>query len=319
VIARAPASDVFAAGYSLPPHLLGTSARVQVHLDHSAYADVDTAFDEAGLSATVTGVGEEGNIVAVPLLAADGYHQLPSSPTIDSGAVDGISGLFDIDGQSRMVGTSADIGADEFFGTPTGTTLNCAPSALTVGGPPARCAVTVVESPGTPTGPAGAVSLHSNGPGSFDGEGHCTLTAVGADESRCEATYQPTGANSRTDTLSADYPGDLTRTASQGSTQVAVTVVGKEDGGSRLNPPQTRLTRHPSRKGAQRLVRFAFGSDQPGSSFECKLDRRSYKRCLSPLKMRVKPGAHTFRVRAINQAGVADPTPVVFPWRVMAG
>ena len=48
-----------------------------------------------------------------PLLAADGFHQLANSPTIDAGSPTLAAGT-DIDGEARTIGTAPDIGADEF-------------------------------------------------------------------------------------------------------------------------------------------------------------------------------------------------------------
>lgn len=47
-----------------------------------------------------------------------------------------------------------------------------------------------------------------------------------------------------------------------------------------------------------------------GSTFQCKLDRKPFKKCSSPKTYKkVKPGKHVFRVRAIDKAGNVDPTP----------
>jgi hypothetical protein len=87
------------------------------------------------------------------------------------------------------------------------------------------------------------------------------------------------------------------------------------------NAPQTKISKHPRSKVALRssklsLAKFAFSSDQAPSSFQCKLDKKPFKSCRSPFKRKVKPGRHSFQVRAVNSAGVADPTPAVFRWRV---
>jgi hypothetical protein len=81
-------------------------------------------------------------------------------------------------------------------------------------------------------------------------------------------------------------------------------------------PPQTNISKHPPRKTALRSAGFAFSSDQPGSSFQCKLDRAPFESCGSIFKRKVKRGRHTFQVRAVNSAGLADPSPAVFRWKV---
>jgi hypothetical protein len=77
------------------------------------------------------------------------------------------------------------------------------------------------------------------------------------------------------------------------------------------------LKKHPRKKTASSLARFAFASDQAGSRFECKLDKGAFRPCSSPFKRTAKAGAHVFRVRAVNGAGLVDGTPAVFRWKVL--
>jgi hypothetical protein len=57
---------------------------------------------------------------------------------------------------------------------------------------------------------------------------------------------------------------------------------------------------------------FSFGSDEPGSSFQCKLDKRPFKKCRSSKTFkRLKPGGHTFKVRAVDSSGNVDKSPAV--------
>lgn len=86
---------------------------MKLELRASSYATIAT---EPAKTAriSITPPGTNGNITAMPLLADDNLHQLPASPTIDKGMVDGASGPFDIDGQLWPADTAPDIGADEF-------------------------------------------------------------------------------------------------------------------------------------------------------------------------------------------------------------
>jgi Ca2+-binding RTX toxin-like protein len=85
-------------------------------------------------------------------------------------------------------------------------------------------------------------------------------------------------------------------------------------------PPRTRLGHHPRALlltvARHRRVSFAFASDEPGSRFRCRLDRRRYVACRSPRGYNVALGRHTFGVFAIDAAGNADPTPARFAFRV---
>ena len=64
------------------------------------------------------------------------------------------------------------------------------------------------------------------------------------------------------------------------------------------------------------VYKFRFRSTETDSTFECKLDRRRWRSCTSPKRVKVAPGRHKFRVRATDSAGNTDGTPAVSRWRV---
>ncbi len=81
--------------------------------------------------------------------------------------------------------------------------------------------------------------------------------------------------------------------------------------------PQTTITKRPRRRTRKRTARFAFGSTEAGSSFECRLDRAAFASCSGPVKYtRLKRGGHRFEVRAIDAAGNVDPSPAAAAFRV---
>jgi hypothetical protein len=84
-------------------------------------------------------------------------------------------------------------------------------------------------------------------------------------------------------------------------------------------PPETTITKGPKKKTRKRRPRLKFVSSEPGSSFQCSLDKRPFKPCTSPFKPRkkLKFGKHVFRARAINTAGQVDPSPAVKKFRVI--
>ena len=84
-------------------------------------------------------------------------------------------------------------------------------------------------------------------------------------------------------------------------------------------PPETTITSGPGKKLAKGKAKFAFKADEPGSRFECKLNGKKYSSCTSPKSYAgLKPGRHTFRVRAIDAAGNSDATPAKRRFRVPA-
>lgn len=82
-----------------------------------------------------------------------------------------------------------------------------------------------------------------------------------------------------------------------------------------INPPlpptpQTKITEGPKAKSKSTTAKFQFSSSVMGSTFQCKLDKKPFKTCRSPKKYKqLKPGKHVFKVRAVNSAGKADPSP----------
>jgi hypothetical protein len=91
---------------------------------------------------------------------------------------------------------------------------------------------------------------------------------------------------------------------------------GQPDPYGETDPPETTIDKKPKKKTGSRRAKFKFSSDEPGSTFECKLDRKDFKSCTSPYNKKVGRGKHTFRVRAIDAAGNVDPTPAKYKWTV---
>jgi hypothetical protein len=81
-------------------------------------------------------------------------------------------------------------------------------------------------------------------------------------------------------------------------------------------PPETTITGAPKDKTKKKTASFQFGSSEPGSTFECKLDDGAFQSCSSPRNVKVKKGKHSFQVRATDAAGNIDPTPATDTWKV---
>ena len=95
-----------------------------------------------------------------------------------------------------------------------------------------------------------------------------------------------------------------------------------------LDAPQTKITKEPDPRVNARAstllradtatVTYKFKSDEPGSSFECKVDKKRWKPCTSPKRVkRLDEGRHTFKVRAIDASGNVDPTPAKDQFKVV--
>jgi CSLREA domain-containing protein len=83
-------------------------------------------------------------------------------------------------------------------------------------------------------------------------------------------------------------------------------------GGCNPSPtsPQTTITKAPKAKSTKTTAKFKFKSSVTGSTFECRLDKKPFKKCKSPKTYKkLKPGKHVFKVRAVGPTGLLDATP----------
>jgi hypothetical protein len=82
--------------------------------------------------------------------------------------------------------------------------------------------------------------------------------------------------------------------------------------------PQTTVTAGPTGKTTSRTARFAFRSNEPGASFRCRLDGKSWVGCRSPKQYgRLPAGRHAFDVQASDALGNRDVSPARRTFRVV--
>ena len=184
----------------------------------------------------------------------------------------------------------------------TKTALACAAPQLKTG-EGVKCTVTVTDENSAATAPGGAVAFSNNGAaGAFTGS-PCQLKASGPASASCDVTYQASGAAAQT--LTAAYQGDPTHAASQAQAQLKVT----------LAAPDTKIKKKAVKHSNGRAYKLTLISTEPGSTFQCKLDKKKFTNCRSPFNLRVKRGRHVLLVRAVNSEGLADPSPFRFRWQ----
>lgn len=83
-------------------------------------------------------------------------------------------------------------------------------------------------------------------------------------------------------------------------------------------PPRTKIVKGPKAKSHSRKAKFKFTSNEAGSTFKCKLDKKPVKSCKSPKTYKkLKPGKHVFKVWAVDAAGNKDPTPAKRKFKVL--
>jgi hypothetical protein len=137
----------------------------------------------------------------------------------------------------------------------------------------------------------------------------------------CASLLEPT--DDRDDSaadFAAVFPGP--RPNSVGPSEHACGSSGPQSGGpsgSGQGAPQTRIVRGPGHRTHDRTPTFRFAADDSGASFECKLDRGSFKPCRSPFtSRRLSLGRHSFQVRARESSGELDPSPARYAFKLIA-
>jgi hypothetical protein len=86
--------------------------------------------------------------------------------------------------------------------------------------------------------------------------------------------------------------------------------------------PQTQIDAGPSGTTTSTTASFGFSSPDPGARFECRLDggelgSGTFSPCSSPENyVGLAFGQHTFEVRAVDGAGIPDPTPAARTWTI---
>jgi hypothetical protein len=83
--------------------------------------------------------------------------------------------------------------------------------------------------------------------------------------------------------------------------------------------PDSAVTGGPASRTERGDATFSFGANRPdGAHLECSLDGAAFAPCASPVTLTgLAPGAHSFRVRAIDVYGAVDASPAEYTWTVL--
>lgn len=85
--------------------------------------------------------------------------------------------------------------------------------------------------------------------------------------------------------------------------------------------PHTRITMGPASKTRKKVAVFRFvdtTGNPPGTTFLCRVDKKKWKRCHSPMKIRhLKPRRYLFQVKAVDPAGNQDTKPAKRRFKVV--
>jgi Tol biopolymer transport system component len=84
--------------------------------------------------------------------------------------------------------------------------------------------------------------------------------------------------------------------------------------------PHTRITFGPAAKTRSRnpVFRFTDATGQEGTTFRCRVDRRPWQGCRSPLRLKkLARGRHTVEVIAVNAVGISEARPAMRKFKVV--
>jgi hypothetical protein len=183
------------------------------------------------------------------------------------------------------------------------------------GAPPASRPVIDSVSPGALLEPGSAFSLVGSGLAGVSGTDVPVLLLHDIENGR----QYPLPTRS----FSAHQVASQLPTVSYGPYLLFVTVQGVTSGVvvhlvADATAPDTVITSAPELFTTQTTATFAFTTDDAGATLECRLDDASlFLPCVSPITYaNLAEGAHTFQVRARDEAGNVDLTPAIHSWRV---
>ncbi|HEX8102904.1 MAG TPA: choice-of-anchor Q domain-containing protein, partial [Solirubrobacteraceae bacterium] len=253
-------------------------------VDYSYYAKIERVYSP-GIHILV---GDRKLTERPKLVGGTNLHQLATSPSIDAGVA--TSATTDFEGDPRTLGTSVDIGADEFRAFPVATTGKAA--AITATGATVPGTVDLQGLSGQWTVQYGLTTAYGK------------LTPAVAVAARPNATAVA-------GSLTGLTPGTLYHARVRATNRFLAFANGADvlfvtPG---ITAPQTYITAGPTGTTIQTAPTFRFASEA-GATFKCRIDAGTWTSCTSP---RTSPaltkGSHVFAVRATNTSGVTDLTP----------
>jgi hypothetical protein len=131
-------------------------------------------------------------------------------------------------------------------------------------------------------------------------------------------TTQPKVYSGLTD---GNYEFEVLAVDNAGNVQTAPTTFAWTVDNSLLDetPPETAILSKPPDPSTSPVAAFTYGSNEPGSSFQCKLDGGNFSGCPTAgiTYSGLAEGPHTFQVRAIDASHNTDPTPAGYSFSVV--
>ncbi|MFV0318709.1 MAG: Ig-like domain repeat protein [Microthrixaceae bacterium] len=160
--------------------------------------------------------------------------------------------------------------------------------------------------PPTTTDPDAVLTFSADEPASFE----CRLRNLAGHDTGWEPCASPKTYSSL---LDGRYTFEVRATDTAGNLGAALSRQWTLD----TAPPETLIDSGPAPLANTTDATISFSSPDPGVTYECALDGAPFASCTSPVQLTgLTDGQHTFEVRAVDGAGLADPSPASLTWTV---
>jgi hypothetical protein len=163
------------------------------------------------------------------------------------------------------------------------------------------------------SGASAAFEYHSNESGSsFE----CSLAAEGSADS---FSFCPSTGKTYLGLADGSYTFKVRATDPAGNLGSAASFQWTVDNSvADTTPPETTILSAPSDPSDSSTAGFTYGSNEPGSRFECELDGAGFADCSAAgiTYTGLANGSHSFEVRAIDPSANVDPTPAGYSFDV---
>jgi hypothetical protein len=210
------------------------------------------------------------------------------------------------------------------------------PGPLTEGSHNVRIRASNANGVGTPasyswtvdlTAPTASISNHPLDPSPGNSASFRYLSKDGGSKFECRLS-PPGGSFQACDTQPQVYSGladgeyefEVRTIDNAGNVQLAPTVFTWTVDNSLLDetPPETSILSKPADPSTSPVASFTYGSNEAGSSFQCKLDGGSFSSCQSGgiTYSGLVEGPHSFQVRAVDSSHNIDPTPAGYSFTI---
>jgi hypothetical protein len=178
------------------------------------------------------------------------------------------------------------------------------------------------------TAPTASISNHPLDPSPGNSASFRYLSNDGGSKFECRLS-PPGGSFQACDTQPQAYSGladgeyefEVRTIDNAGNVQLVPTVFAWTVDNSLLDetPPETSILSKPPDPSASPAASFTYGSNEAGSSFQCKLDGGNFSGCPTGgiTYSGLAEGPHSFQVRAVDPSHNIDPTPAGYSFTVV--